>query len=558
MKQKIIGAFLLLSLLVALTCGIAYSSIVRIDRSHTELLQNKAEIAQEAALTLASAEHQSSLLFSYLTDPAADKEKQLKESNQMLADGISRLQDRVDDGSKEQLQAIGEANQTFARLVTKVTDYVYSNKPELARSEALLWAVPLTETMVKNTQELRNTEIAQMEAQKAENAKMVAGVKQMFIAVGIGAILLAVGIGLLMSRAIVNPVREMVRLAGRIAACDLTGGDITAKGRDEIGQLAEALNIMKHNLQNILRQAEHSAELVASAAQTLSANSEQVSRSSEYITSISQNIVTGTIEQAQSVELSVEALESMAATMETITRSAQTTLQQSEQALDSATEGHEAVRSAETQMNAIYSKMSVISDSVRHLAERSNEIMRANSLIGQIAKQTNILSINASIEAARAGAEGRGFTVVAEEVRKLAGQTTSAAEEVARLMDRMKQEMAAVEASTSEGQQEAETGLQVVRSAAGALNRIHEASEASAESVSTAAGQTEQAALLSSSALEAVSAIREVALKAEDSAREVSACTEQQYAGMQEITSSAAMLLQMAAELRDTINRFKM
>lgn len=559
MKRKIISAFLLLSLLVAFTCGVAFYSIKKIDRSHSDFIEVHARLAQEAALTLASAEHQSSLLFAYLVDPGAEKEARLKESSGKLTEGIARLEDRMaNDAGKELVQAMAEANVTFTRLVGKVQDYVHAGKPELARAEAMLWSVPLTETMVKNAGEIRDAELSVMDAKKAENAGMVARIKTMFIAVGAAAVALAIGVGLLLSRAILGPVRGMVQLAERIAACDLSGEDVKARSRDEIGQLAEALNGMKRNLQAVIRQVDGSAGLVAAAAETLSANSEQVSRSSEHITVMSQQIVTGTGSQAESVELSVQALEHMSRMMEEVSRNARSTRLQSEQALDSAKDGNRAIRTAEGQMNAIYAKMNDIAESVRLLSERSDDIRKANGLIGEIARQTKILSINASIEAARAGTEGKGFSVVAQEVRKLAGQTAEAAEEVSRMVERMQTEMGQVEASTEAGQREAETGIRVVRTAGDALDRIHGASETSARLIGDAAGQTGTAVLQSAAALEAVRSIQAVAQEAEDCAREVSACTQQQYAGMEEIASSASMLLKMAGELKETISRFRM
>jgi methyl-accepting chemotaxis protein len=559
MKKKIISAFLLLSMLVGLTCGFAFYSIKKVEGSYIEFIEVHAGLAQEAAMTLALVEHQSSLLFGYLVEPSPEKETQLKDTNGMLTDVIAKLEARMgENAGTELVQAMGEANVTFTRLVGKVQDYVHAGKPDLARSEAMLWSVPLTETMVKNAMEIRNGELVVMDAKKAENAELVNETKTMFIAVGAAAVVLALAVGILLSRAIIRPVRDMVRMAGRIAACDLSGEDVKSRGRDEIGQLADALNGMKRNLQSVISQVDQSAVLVAAAAETLSANSEQVSRSSEHITVMSQHIVTGTGSQAVSVELSVSALEQMAAVMDEVSKSAQTTRLQSEQALDSAKDGNEAIRTAEDQMNAIYTKMNAIAESVRQLAERSEDIMKANGLISQIARQTNILSINASIEAARAGTEGKGFSVVAQEVRKLAGQTSAAAEEVSSMVERMQAEMAHVEASTEAGQQEAEAGIRVVRTAGDALVRIHGSSEASARLIGDAAEQTGSAVVQSSAALDAVRSIQAVAQEAADYAREVSACTQQQHAGMEEIASSASMLLQMAGELRDTISRFRM
>lgn len=557
MRGKIIGAFVVLSMLVALTCGMAYFSIKKIDTSHSKLIQENAGVAQNAAVALGLAEKQASLLFGYVLQPVEEKEKLLAETNQKLAEIIGELQQAASESQQELISELQKSNESFVPLVKKVQDYVHQGKPEYARSEAMMWTVPLMQTMTKNAMEIQDNELAIMETEKAANEKLVAGAKQTFILVSIVAVALAIAIGWLLSRAIVTPMRAMARLAVQIAACDLTVADVKVKTRDEIGQLARALNEMKHNLRTVIDQVDKSAGMVAASAQELSANSEQVSKSSEYITSLSQNIAEGTVTQVESVERSVDALERMSEALAGIARNAQSTAQQSEYALQSAVEGDEAIRQADSQMNAIQNKMDTIADSVGRLAERTHEVEKANGLIGQIARQTNILAINASIEAARAGAEGKGFAVVAEEVRKLSQQTSQAAGDVFLLMEKMREDMLEVEKSTVAGQEEAAAGITVVRSAGSSLQRIRGASDESAKLLSQAAEQTGEVAQRAEAALEAVRKIQAIAREAAESAGSVSASTEEQYAGMEEITSSSAMLLQMAEELQEIINRFR-
>lgn len=557
MKQKIISAFLVLALLVALTCGAAFWAMMRIDHSYSRLLDIHAEVTQRTALTLALTEQQSSMLFNYLVEPNHEKEMLLLQTNRHLAGMIKELEGLLEEERRDPVRSMEESNTTFARLVGKVTEYVNAGKPELGRSEALLWSVPLTETISKNALELKESESELMAASRKDNAEMVDQMQTMFLIVCATAVILATAIGLVLSGLILKPLRAMAVLAGRVADGDLTVDDVPVRRSDELGQLAQALNKMKNNLLAIIRQVEQSADKMASSAEGLSANSEQISRSSEYIAGISQQIAAGSASQADLVEHSAGALEAMAYSVTGIAASALSTREQSEIALAAAANGDHSIQSASGQMNAISAKMNAIAESVSRVGVQADNIIQVNGLIRQIARQTNILAINASIEAARAGAGGKGFAVVAEQVRLLSRETSQAAEEVSLLMERMQQEMNQVGQAMQAGQQEVRSGIAVVHEAKAALEQIHKTSESAALLTGQAADQTEVVAGQAESALQAVHSIRKVAHEAAGNARDVSASIQEQVAGMEEIASSAVLLVGLAEEMKERIRHFR-
>lgn len=558
LQSKLVGAFVLVSLLVGITSGLSYMYIKKVDNSYTELLDKNVRLLQDVAEIKEKTQMQTSLLFGYVLDPTKDREKRLTDMNTTLSSIITKMKNKGEN--EEEQSAVGamlEANQTFARLVQKVIAYGEKGDTSLAKAEAMQWAIPTTDTLTQAAAKIEELEAVIQADASAQNHQTILSTIKTLIWVSGAALVFALVIGLLVSRSIITPVRSMVRAAERIAICDLSVGDIGVKSRDELHDLATAFNQMKSNLQGLIRQVGSSAEQVASASEELSANSNQVSELSERITNTIQIISQGTNAQVGSVHQSVSIMEEMSAAVTQIASVTQTANKQSLFAQQEAGEGTTAIETAMVQMKAIDQKMNELAVSVHRLSSRSEKIVNANAMIAGIARQTNMLALNASIEAARAGVAGKGFAVVAEEVRKLSMQTGAAAEEVASLVTSIQEETRDVMRSTEAGSREVGTGLEVVGEAGATFRRIRSAMDEVARQIEEVAGCSAE---ISEKALVAVGVIRaidEVAGQTAAGTKNVSANIEGQYASMEEIVSSATVLSSMAAELQGLIGRFR-
>ncbi|MDQ0885200.1 methyl-accepting chemotaxis protein [Paenibacillus sp. V4I9] len=558
LRSKIVGTFIIVSLLVAVTSGMSYTYLNKVDSSYSKLLNDNVTILRNVSEIKEKTQIQNSMLFGYVLDPTKDKEKLLTEMNGTLSSIITQMGE-VSKNEDEQsaIQSMADSNMTFARLVKKVTEYADKGNVALAKAEAMQWAIPTTETLTQAAAKIEELERNVQEEASARNHDVVVSTVQTLIWVSVAAFLFALAIGLLLSRMIVNPIRSMVQAAERIAACDLTVDDINVKNRDELRHLATAFNQMKANLHRLISQVGSSAQHVAAASEALSSNSEQISESSERITYTVQDISMGTDAQVRSVHLGVSIMEEMSAAVIQIASVTQSANHQSFLAQQEAGEGNAAVETAIKQMNAIYQKMKELAESVQRLGQRSEQIVHANAMIAGIARQTNMLALNASIEAARAGAAGKGFAVVADEVRKLSMQTGAAAEEVAHLVSSIQDETREVVSSTEAGSREVQTGLEVVGVARDTFKRIRDAMDEVARQIEEVAGSSAAISEKTRAAVDVIRAIDEVAGQTAAGARNVSSNIEGQYASMEEIVSSATVLNSMAADLQTLIGRFR-
>lgn len=357
-------------------------------------------------------------------------------------------------------------------------------------------------------------------------------------------------------RSIDVPLKRLMVATNNIAAGDLTN-EVKITSKDELGELSGAVNQMSANLRSLVSQVGFNAEQVAATSEELSASSEQTRTTAEYISEAVQQIADGSDRLVNNSAAFNQATEDISKGMNQASSSIQYVTQLTQSANEKAQEGAEVVNHAVAQMNTIHDKVNQTADVVHKLGQKTDEIGEIIGLITQISSQTNLLALNAAIEAARAGEHGRGFAVVADEVRKLAEQSTRSAEQIRKLVQEVRQETGNAVTSMNEG-------TEVVREGISLVSRTGEAFGVIADSIDQAASETiEVSAIVEqvhASAQSMVEMAQNVAVIAEQSAgntQSVAASTEQQSASMVEVSASADSLSKMAQELQELIGKFK-
>ncbi|OCA92092.1 hypothetical protein A8F95_18265 [Bacillus wudalianchiensis] len=357
------------------------------------------------------------------------------------------------------------------------------------------------------------------------------------------------------TKKLLSPIKDIQTAISKVSNGDLTT-TINVKSKDELGELSHQFNEMTETLSSLIKEARLVTDKVyQSSTEFLQIAGDTVQSANQFSLSIHQ--VTESLEHqtVSSIE-SARVMEEMATGIQQAAESASTIAMKSEDTLSQTQNGKNLIQQAVNQMQNINQTVGSSAEVVTKLGTRSQEIGQIVSVISEITEQTNLLALNAAIEAARAGEAGRGFAVVADEVRNLAEQSKVAAAKIVNIIQLTQDDTKrAVEAMTK-GTMEAATGVQVIDDVGNVINEIVESTKLVSEEIQESSAVFEE---MSASSEEVNATVDEIAHAAQSSLtifEELSSQTDKQLQSMKIMEESSQTIAKMVKNLERKLNTF--
>lgn len=554
LAHKLIGGFLIVSLLVLVAGVIGIYNVGIVGKAADIILDEEVPIADASMEMMIQVISGRDLMGEYLlcTDPdgLAEIEKEfykVSEEFDGFAEGI------VQGGTVGDVKIIATDSQKIRDLVKKADDY-HAKYEEAAENmmkhhkraiSGKKYALSSDEQKAREYMELVDEysekadltmdEVEVAAGEEMDNAMINAdnaqnSARNMLIGTTVIGVLLGFGFGFFLSRSITVPISQVVQRANYISSGDLSFEKLNMARSDEVGELARALDNMAENLDNAMGQIASASSQVASSSQELSSTSEEMASGSEEQTSQTSQVATS--------------VEEMSATVQQVAKNSNLAAGKAKTAGDTAKKGGEVVELSISGMTKIAEAVKGLQVVIQGLSRNSEKIGDIVGVIDDVADQTNLLALNAAIEAARAGEQGRGFAVVADEVRKLAERTSSSTKEISDMVRSIQGDTTQAVSSMEMSAKEVTEGTKLSQQAGEALREIVNGALSVQEMVTQIATAAEQ----QSAAAEEISS----------NVESIASVSKQTASGAQQTSSSAQELSGLSDELQQLVNRFKL
>jgi len=529
-RTKLTAGFGVLVAVMLMLGGAAYRSIVVIDQAADEI--DRKTVERNLADTLdAAAMKETIAVRGYLLNG---------DENSLETYHMAR---REYEGEAEKLPALvksEEGKHLFAEIKRAHNTYitVVEHELQLRREDKTRDALNIMRTQGLPAFEAVQQATSEFTAHLVKTKKLidqqqdgdVANGKIVIVTLCLAGVLIGFIVTGLICRSVSVAIATIISTIQELAANNLAVEDMVVSSGDELGRAAVALNEMKNNLRRMIQSIAATAEHVASASEEISSSAEQQAQSSAH-------------QKDQTAQVA-SALQEMNATVMQVSDN-------SGKASEASCKAAETARHGGSIVDQTLSKMRVIADSVRSTASKveglgksSDQIGRIVGVINDIADQTNLLALNAAIEAARAGEQGRGFAVVADEVRKLAERTTAATKEIAQTIESVQKETKLAVAAMEQGTLQVGEGVQSTNQAGEALAEIIHMSEQVGQMIT----QIATAASQQSTATEQIN----------NSMDQIANLVKESAAGAQQSAQACQDLSGLAFELQKLVSNFKL
>lgn len=556
-NKKLLSGFSIVLVLLGIIASIAVYQLSAINATYSNLLDTRVKrMIMVEKLRYLSTEQVRSIR-GYLLTGEDSSIQDYEQAKKKFTEISLELRNSTDQEKvRSILQELDKTNAEYADISEQLIAFKKQNNTQEFVRLIKEKGNPIGKTFIQKTNELETFQTELLNKNIAQIEEKVAHIKNIVILISILAFLVGSVIAYLIGRILSRPIIRVAEAAKQIAEGNLSLPDVVVQNKDEVGEMATLFNQMKGNLRNLIHKVGESSKKVAASSEELYASSEQAAQTANQMASTMQEIATGADIQMKSTEENKKAMEEGAIALQRIAESASTAAESSIQVLQQAKQGNQIINQTIQQMETINSSVQQSSTVMKDLEDSSIKIGHIVEVIGDIASQTNLLALNAAIEAARAGEHGKGFAVVADEVRKLAEQSRQSSEQVGELIKEIQQNTTHSIDVMGRGAKEVEAGAVIVNKAGEAFQQILHSIQQITEQVQEVSAATEEVSASTDQMTASMEQLRLISEKISMGTQGTTASSQEQLASMEEVAAAADDLSKLAQELQNEIMRF--
>ena len=404
----------------------------------------------------------------------------------------------------------------------------------------------------------------------AEFLEDIVATRNFMLMLALAMIILSVGFVYLFVARMVKPVEKMTLLAENLADGDYTEKTLSVlksdkddnekkrSGQDEIERLSAAFRTMADNTRILLRKVHQNSQQLAASSEELTASTEQSAQTSALVATSITEVAAGAARGNKVVSDVSDVAQQTAASVEEVAATTTEVSEMADKMQLTSQKGRQAIDNVVKNMHSIKEESAQSAEQALSLATSADQIKEIVNVIQSIAGQTNLLALNAAIEAARAGEHGRGFAVVADEVRKLAEQSASASEQIKNLIEAIHGKVTAVKQEIDREGLVVEEGIVVANRAGESFEELSELLNLTVVQIKEVSTAIQHVAQGNQDVVSSIQIIDESSRTSMEESQTVSAATQEQAASMEEIAAASRALAIMAEELNREVSKFRL
>lgn len=535
-RSKLSVGFGLMIVFLVGVIGIAYRDITLIQTAQQKLYEKEFASVVDL-LQLRSTENgiRAALLSMMDAQSASDREAWRQEINQRSKEAthlIQQLKERnmEDPGATSRLDELTAMRDEFAHTrETRIIPLIYEGQKDKARALAVGVQDQRYRKMRGIAEEMGQRALKKVQQSMAESRQLGEQMLQTFMNIGVVGLLVALAMVIMLNRVIAVPLRSFARIANQVAAGDLTVAAPVEDRADEVGELMRTFDKMVDNLRQTTRELHEGVGVLAAASSEILATTSQVtSGASQTASAVSETSATVT-EVKQTAQLASQKARFVSDSAQTAAQVSQT--------------GRQSVEDSIAGMHRIQEQMESIAESIVLLSEQSQAIGDIIATVNDLAEQSNVLAVNAAIEANKAGEHGKGFVIVAQEVKSLAEQSKQATSQVRTILGDIQRATSAAVLATEQGHKAVEAGVTQSTEAGQSISQLAESINEAAQAATQIAASSQQQMVGMDQVAEAMENIKQA--------------SNQNVAGAKQVEVAAQNLHELGTRLKQTAGRYQ-